>query len=296
MPKYLHLLKIERGIKNHRLNNQLRRNLEPEFTLLNELIATSYPRIKEDILDWEKVEILRQWIYETIPWGTSSVQLNQTQYQCLFNSTAFQAISMFLQNQGATMCQGAAYTLMRLYHAYKFQSYLLGIGLPEANHALTLVEITHKYQKLLTVQDPTYNTTYIKPNYAPRDYFDMIRLIKIHKENEVIAQQGENLFSNFIITPEEATDPEYSELANHSSPILLPNGNLNYKLQRPKSTFVVTALSQHQVQVIQALERAGNPPNSIYLFLHLLYIRNHHFKSVQDLTSKATKILTREIK
>lgn len=262
---------------------------DESFVLLHELINRDYPELEnEQIDDWGKVKLLRQWTHEYADWGTEHAQFNQEQYAVFFNSDAPEIFSMFIQDEGAVMCQGTAYALTKLYSAYGFETYILGVGIPDImTHAVTLVRINYDGQSIFAIQDPTFDISYVDSNGTPYDYFDMLGVLKSHYHHLIEVEYGVGRPSDFLLHPMD--EPYYGIcIEPDDEPIAeLPDGRLKYKNKETLAEFN----DIYGDSISAALKQDGHPPDTIYLFLYLLYIQDEHLTCITELENEANSVL-----
>lgn len=253
------------------------------LVLLKELLARDYPEIENEYIeDWGKVKLLRQWTHEHVDFGTSAAEFSKEEYRKFFTKDAPGLFATFFQDLGAVMCKGASYTLMKLYQAYEFQSYVLGVGIDGVmTHSVTLVRIKHSGRSILTIQDPTFNVTYVDGNGLPYDYFDFLRTLKNH--NLVVVEKGHGAARGFIVCPEDNIKLLYGE-----EPIAqLPDGRLRFPWKNPLPQW--TAF--FGPRIAEAVAKDGHPPDVIYLFLYFIYLQDAQLNPVGHLMRQTEALL-----
>lgn len=206
--------------------SDLKKNISYPELHLKKLITISNPEINnKDIEDWKKVNILRQWAAENIPWATSgSGQINNQ----IRGKEAPHIFNLFDQNKGGVDCGGAGYSLMKLYKLYGFESYEYHYGnLDDWNHAITLVKINHKGKNLFVIEDAHFNTTYSYLGKEPVDFFDFLKAVSEGNTNNLKLVKNGNkqhlsidVDNNKRVKHYEGTD--YYYLENHLSTYLIP--------------------------------------------------------------------------
>lgn len=143
---------------------------------LKKLISIEYPKIDRlDISDWEKVNILRKWAAEHMPWSSEAAKVKNL----IQDREAPHIFNLFAQNKGGVDCGSAGYALMKLYKHYGLSSYEYHYGnLNGWNHALTLVKINHKGKNMLVMEDAFFNTTYTGMYGEPVDFFYLLQKVR----------------------------------------------------------------------------------------------------------------------
>jgi len=80
----------------------------------------------------------------------------------VFTNDSKELSRIFRNDEGAVMCQGAAYYLHLKYLEAGYRSYLVGFKSDVFSHAMALVEVERKdRQRALIVQDPSFNLSYV---------------------------------------------------------------------------------------------------------------------------------------
>lgn len=150
---------------------------------LKKAISIDYPRVARiDISDWERVNILRKWAAEHLPWSSEAAKVKSL----IQDKEAPYIFNLFAQNKGGVDCGSAGYALMKLYKFYGFESYEYHYGnLNGWNHALTLVKINHKGKNTLVVEDAFFNTTYTGMYGEPVDFFYLLQKARDGKTKEI---------------------------------------------------------------------------------------------------------------
>jgi len=249
------------------------------LALLKELVHLQYPAIQDPHLsDWERITLLRQWATEHIDWGSPSLctQMTQAQYRRFFPADAPTIFAMFLGDEGAVMCQGASFALMRLYEAYGYESYYFGIALPGVmSHAMTLVRINHNGRSVLTVQDATFDITYVDLDGEPYDYLDMLAVVKAGGHDVVVVQQGPRNLSDILFCSDEEIDVDFGcpgYIPDATPMPALSDGRIKVKGGITADSF--WASSGLGAATRDALVADGHPPHLCYVFLYPLYVRD----------------------
>jgi hypothetical protein len=256
--------------------------------LLKESISTEYPEIQNGQLDdWEKVKLLRQWTHEHVDWGSQCAQMNQEQYRKFFDADAPTEFAMFLKDEGAVMCQGTAWALMRLYEAYGYEAYCLGVDIPGVmSHVMTLVRISHDGSSILTVQDATFDISYVDSDGEPYDYFDLLAVVKNRHDDLVRIEQGACKPGDFLFCTGEKIESKYWSISGNASVPALSEGRMKVRFGQTMDDFWDT----YGPAIVDFFAEEGYPPHWCYMFLHLLYIR-HGYEDASELMDQATSIL-----
>lgn len=231
-----------------------------ESFILKQLISKNYPWIKYEKNEFIKVNLLRQYTYENVDMGKPLLGPE-------FNKkSALELLTAFFQDKGGMMCRGHAFTLMKIYEVFGFRSYVLSMGRPNiVNHSLVLVETNYNGHKILSIQDPYFNITYIHQDGFPLDYFEFLSILKAKRHNLIKIQKGvikkKDILrfksSNIRHSWNWGNDIEFSKI--------LPDGRVKY---RGYITLEKFEKGHHRVGKTKSfLKSKGYPENLIYLFL-----------------------------
>lgn len=169
-------------------------------SMLKELISTEYPEIeKENITDFEKVNIIRDWAYEHTDYPTRinaslDTTLDSMSEFKYYQKTAPDIYSAFLNDQGGVACSGTAFALHQLYEMYGFNSYYVALGDPtvenHTSHALTIVQINRGDTPILNVQDAYFDYTIVDKANNPLDFFEVVKFIRNDRYSDVVILYG----------------------------------------------------------------------------------------------------------
>ena len=217
--------------------------------------------------DWDKVRELREWTHSNADMGTACIHesMPPNWYNDVFwAANATTMFEMFDNDEAVVMCQGMAFALSELYRDNGYEAYILGIGIPNAaTHSITLVEIEHNGQPILVIQDPMFDLTYTYPNGEPYDYLELLRVLKEHRHDEVVVEEGSLSLQDYIACA--SNNITGLELKFGTVPEQLPDGRWKFRITRPDDAWI-------EIAVRGSLLADGYPSDPIYLFLYLLYI------------------------
>jgi len=114
---------------------------------------------------------IRHKVSQEVDWGTKNTQLKMK----VFTNDSRKLSKMFENDEGAVMCQGAAYYLHLKYLDANFRSYLVGFQSKLFSHAMVLVEIKRQNgEKALIIQDPSFNVTYVDRAGIPFSIYEIM--------------------------------------------------------------------------------------------------------------------------
>jgi len=203
--------------------------------------------------DWSKVNALRQWAYEHVPCGSSSLLLD---HDTLTTAQLFKAI---LANRGVVWCGGTARALQLLSSAFGLTAYSLNLGTEVLDsHTVTLIRIRHNGRYQLVVQDAYYNLSYVDETGQPIGFFALLDLVLKGRHGEITGLRAEGL-KPFLIAPGDG----WAEITGRPPVGLLPGGIEKHYFN---STFDYFRRNGG-TRIPEQLELMGFPPDPIYLFL-----------------------------
>ncbi len=141
---------------------------------------------------------LRDETGREVDWGSAGTQLGMRVFT---NSTA-ELKRMFREDEGAVMCQGAAYYLHLKYLEAGYRSYLLGMQSDLYSHSVVLVEVQRTDgTTALAVQDPSFNLSYVDSAGEPLSIFDIQAALRDGRPQDVIVQEGLPAEVEFLWAP-----------------------------------------------------------------------------------------------
>ena len=284
------LLQDERlTVQDEPLTVQDEPRTEDTTLLLRELIIAQYPEMRSGQLDdWGKVRLLRSWTYEHVDWGSQCAQMNEEQYQRFFGADVANAFAMFLKDEGAVMCQGTAWMLQKLYEAYGYEAYVLGLDIPGVmSHAMTLVRISHGGRDILTVHDATFDIGYVDPDGEPYDYFELLRVVRSGRHDLVETEQGVGRPGDYLFcTDEEFAEQQYWSVPGDAPVPALSEGRMKVKF----GLTIDNWWDFYGAAIADSFAQEGHPPHLCYMFLNLLYIKQG-YEDATELMERAASIL-----
>jgi hypothetical protein len=145
---------------------------------------------------------LRNLAAQQADWGSASTQLGER----VFTNNPAALATIFHQDGGTVMCQGAAYYLHLLYLAAGFRSYLVGFGSDGFSHAMVLVEVVRPDgSRALIVEDPTFNITYSDNTGSPLSIQEIMTAVAQGELDAVRIDPGPRQQVDFLRDP---ADPD----------------------------------------------------------------------------------------
>jgi len=158
---------------------------DTQHNILKEVITEAYPQLETDISEYEEVCILREWAASVIDCSDYPLLLS-VRYSDLGSWSAYDIYRAFQNDLGGAWCADSALFLIKVYQLFGFEAYYASWGTTlSVTHAVTLVSINHEGRQILSIQDAYFNFTYEDVNGEPMDYFDMLRLLKEKRDDEI---------------------------------------------------------------------------------------------------------------
>ena len=209
---------------------------------------------------FEQASKLRDIAAQQADWGTDGTQLNDN----VFTNDPAALTTIFHKDEGAVMCQGAAYYLHLLYLAAGFRSYLVGFGSQDLSHAMVLVEIIRPDgSHALVVEDPTFNLTYTDAAGAPISIQAIMASVARGDLDAVRVVRGPRQQVDFLCDP---SDPDPLEnnvtyISRDVPPVMTAGGWLKYKANVNDETY----LKLNEAIVKKTCEARGVAPSLLPL-------------------------------
>ena len=249
------------------------------FVLLHHLILKDYQQLeKENISDWEKVNLLREWAVENIDFEaeiSKAVDAPSSPYH-YYMWTAPEIFAFFLEDRGGTWCAGFAHALSTLYRMYGYRAYQVDMGAQNTGmtHVVTIVEINHNGKLVWSVQDSYFDETLVDSLGNPFNFLDLLKTLKKRNYHLIETQIGSSAPHDMFVAPELVPQLDKSylswyfyDLPDKPKPIKqLPDGRFKYKV-KPK----LEDLLKHETSgkpILDWLESEGHPRNMLYMYLY----------------------------
>ena len=222
---------------------------------LKRIILNDYPELKsENITCYQKVCTIRNWTANVIDCSDFDLTLDRRILN--FHSlNAYKIYELFDQNKGGVWCAGSSEFLKKVLWLFDFEAYDLYYGLNKTGgltHAVTLVKIQEGEGEILSIQDAYFNTTYELSTGEPLDYFELLRLLKEKRDDEIV-----------LVEP---TTPLMREVHR-----IIDLGGGKYEIETTRSLFafdtVIGSDTAARPAVYAFLEKNHYPQNALYLHL-----------------------------
>jgi hypothetical protein len=237
------------------------------------LIANDLPQLATAGLDKStRLTLLRQWAYENTDWSTPGANLDDDRTNRFYESDAPELFSAFRNDRGGVLCGGTAYAFMRLCRLYGYDALTLDFGVPGVStHVVTLVRLSQAGRDVWSVQDPTYDVTYLHRDGTPFDYLDLLRALRERQDGRVLVEKGQGRSREYIVAPGDAESMLPMLSADESIELFvgrLPDGALKYRRRYSIDSF----READGPSIAEFLTREGHPGGAIYLFLYPIRI------------------------
>lgn len=241
-------------------------SIDTSSILLKQLIMMDFPEIgNEDISDFQKAALLRSWVHQNVDWSSKSALIDNGKDFNLYYRHISEIFAAFFKDEGGVMCGRTAISLMKLYHLYGFTSYTLGYGKAGVmTHAVVLVRIRDDNKEILSIQDPTFDLTYIYPNGKVYDYFDFLKELTKRNHDNIKTKYGNGAKADFILHPDDNIEIYDHIIGLQDKPVAkLSNNRTKYKSNLTLNSFT----NKFGDGISIFLQSEGFPPEIIYLFL-----------------------------
>lgn len=247
------------------------RSINPEATpalFLKELIAKDLPQLVTPALDdSSRLTLLRRWAYENTDWSTPGANLDE-RTNGFYDMGAPELFSAFRNDKGGVLCGGTAYAFMQLCRLYGYDALTLDFGAPSVStHVVTLVRLSQGGRDVWSIQDPTYDVTYMHRDGTPFDYLDLLRSLRDRQDDRVLVEKGQGRSRDYIVAPDEAESMLRVLSADESFEVFvgpLSNGALKYRRRYSIEKFKQI----NGPSIAEFLAREGHPGDAVYLFLY----------------------------
>ena len=226
----------------------------------------SLPPTMDDLSDWDRANLLRHCAAVHTVWSSQSCLLENDPSLGFYSLSASSIFRAFRGKQGGAMCGGMAYTLMKLYQDFGYESYIVDMGKPEyETHVVVLVRVENANRHLLSIQDVLFDISLVDGNGRPLDYFDLLGKLRglRHKEIKMAPSHEWAVERDIIIRPNEVDHSPWIRLSKDFRALdddrRLYRGSMSYRLYES---------TNEKAQKFKAfLVREGYPGNMLYIYL-----------------------------
>jgi len=266
---------------------------EPEgvFSTDNTLKASILQELSkwDDFSDWERVSALRSWAAERIDTTYSpGLYLHDNASFHFFYQNVSTIFYAFYHNWGGVACGGTAWTLMKLYQLFGYESYYLASGrIGMVTHAVTLVYINVDGRRIPSVQDAYFDISYTNEDGHPLDYFEMLRILRNHKHEEIrTVPSFDWKVQRDLILRTNDTLPSWGEVGGTSVP--LGDDKRVYRWSFSIAMYENASSASNEVRIFNDfLVREGHPGELLYLYLYPYQVNTY---TLDDLNSGSNEV------
>jgi len=224
------------------------------------------PSTMDDLSDWDRVNLIRHCAAVHTVWSSQSCLLENDPSLSFYSLSASSIFRAFRGKQGGAMCGGMAYALMKLYHDFGYESYIVDMGKPEyETHVVVLVRVEDTNRYLLSIQDILFDISLVDSNGRPLDYFDVLGKLRDlrHEEIKMVPSHEWAVQRDIIIRPNEIDDFPWIRFSKDFRALdderRLYRGSMSYRLYES---------ANEKAQKFKAfLEHEGYPRNMLYIYL-----------------------------
>lgn len=237
---------------------------------LRKLIAEDQPRLATTTLDeWTRLTLLRQWAYENIDGSTPGANLDDDRANGFYEMDAPELFTAFRNDRGGVLCGGTAYAFMRLCRIYGYDALTLDFGARDVStHVVTLVRLSRGGDDVWSVQDPTYDVTYVHRGGVPFDYLDLLRALRNRQDGDVLVEKGQGRSRDYIVAADDVESTLPVDESFETFVGRLPDGALKYRRR-----YSIDEFNDIDKTLTSAfLRRQGYPPKALYLLLYPIRI------------------------
>ena len=155
---------------------------------LKNRIHADYPELRDPRLpDWDKARILRTWTWSLV--DVAWPPMSYDQQKDWHRSEADRLVERFDSDKGGVWCEGAAFTLQKIYALYGFEAYLITLSQRYeqgwGSHTMTLIHIEDGSRRIWSLQDSYFDNAITDAGGRPLDYVEFLQRLKARRLHEV---------------------------------------------------------------------------------------------------------------
>jgi len=226
----------------------------------------SSPPVVHNLSDWDRASLLRHCAAVHAVWSSETCLLERDPSLGFYRLGASSIFRAFRNRQGGAMCGGMAYALMKLYHDFGYESYIVDMGKPEyETHVVVLVRVEHDGRRLLSVQDVLFDTSLVETDGKPIDYFETLHKLRNLRHDDINMSPSREwaVQRDIIIRSNEV---------GHFPWILLSKGftalDGDRRLYQGSMSYQLYESACEKAQKFKSfLEHEGYPRNMLYIYL-----------------------------
>ena len=235
---------------------------------LKRLIASEQPQLASTAPgSLAMLTRLRHWAFKNVDWSTPRANLDDDRSNGFYEMDAPQLFSAFRSDRGGVACMGTAYAFMRLCRLYGYDALTLDYGeAGQWTHVVALVRLRLGGRDVWSVQDPTFDLTYVNRSGEPFDYLNLLQALVDRRGDEVLVEKGCGGSREFIVARDDVEgfrlDDTFDGFVGR-----LPDGSLKFRRRFPTAFF-----NEVPEPVARYLTRRGQPEKAVYLFAYPIRI------------------------
>jgi len=220
----------------------------------------------DDMSDWDRANLLRHCAAVHAVWGSQSCLLENDSSLGFYRLSASSIFRAFRNKQGGAMCGGMAYALMKLYHDFGYEAYIVDMGRPEyETHVVVLVSLEHGGRRILSIEDVLFDVSIANRDGTPVDYFEMLAKLKglRHEEVKMVPCPEWTVQRDVIMRSNEVDQFPWIVLSKDFTALeggrRMYRGSMSFKLYE--------SVNEKAQKFKRFLEHEGYPRNMLYIYL-----------------------------
>lgn len=175
------------------------------------------------LCEFDKICAVRHWLSGFIPGADASSGFDLTGRFGVdhFSATTANMLSWRERRQAGMQCGGASVLAYRVFRLLGYDALVINVGNAAlgVTHVTTLVKLDDPAKPAWTVQDVSYDFTFLDADDKPLDYRQLLDLLGAGKHSEYHMQQPPD--ARFVALYPLATDPRQIKSLARRSPELL---------------------------------------------------------------------------
>lgn len=243
-------------------------------------IYNERPALREQLSEAERVCILRDWIYETIPAAATSDTMIDIYDPEISNADPgiflLNVLNKTEQGDQGFFASGMAYSLACLYRLFGYSAFSIDYAAVNSADSLTshvsvLVDIGAD-EAVWILQDPTFNLTYCDINLEPLEYSQLLLYLGQHRDAEILVQYGSTGEKMVVSSTQDNLPADVEQWES--------GGAYAAMIRQDYGTFADSVLQQ----LGHKFDRKGYPHSALYLFRYPMAVYNVDPQSEQMAT------------
>ncbi|HEY0262454.1 MAG TPA: hypothetical protein VGB95_05470 [Chitinophagales bacterium] len=220
---------------------------------------------------FEKANILRKLVADTIDGGTLNDSLNAFFYKTSFDSFKIEPYMLnFKNDKGAATCGLAASLLTKILNNNGITAYSYNWGIKNTNltHVIVLAKISSQ-PEIWSIQDPYFNYTILDSSNCPKDFFELLYELKQQNSSNIkIRQDTTTRTMLFSLKKAQNIDKTcFEQLKNHGLVYQVNDSTFKMRTYLNNVVFKECETINSTKLFFDALERQGLPRNFLYGYL-----------------------------